>query len=81
MKCIEVITDFLADYVEGRLPAEARAAFERHIADCESCTAYLQSYRDTIAMAAIAHRESRLPAQDIPEELVAAILATTRTSR
>lgn len=76
MKCVDVITEFIADYIDGRLPAETRAAFERHIAGCDSCTAYLQNYRATIAMAAGAHREPRF--SEVPEELVAAILKVVR---
>ena len=77
MICIDVITQFLADYVEGRLPAETRADFEKHIAGCRSCAAYLASYRETMAMAAAAHR-APLRVEDVPEDLVAAILKVAR---
>lgn len=76
MICIEVISDFLADYVDGRLPAATLADFERHIAGCDSCTAYLQNYRATIDVAAAAHRDA-LPA-DVPQQLVDAIVAALK---
>ena len=71
MKCSDLITTFLLDYVEMRLPPDTLADFEHHLDVCPSCVAYLHTYRETIAMAAAAHQE--LP--DVPEELVAAVLA------
>lgn len=75
MNCRDLITDFLADYVEMRLPPDAREDFEHHLTVCPSCVAYLQSYRETIAAARAAGRAPRPGVEDVPEELVAAILA------
>lgn len=72
MNCSELITSFLADYVEGHLPAETLADFEHHLDVCPSCVAYLQSYRATIAMAA----GTAVVPDEVPEELVSAILET-----
>ena len=78
MNCHDLITNFLADYLERRLPPDTLADFEHHLNVCPSCVAYLRTYRETIAMAAAAGRAPRLGVQDVPEELVAAILATER---
>ena len=70
--CRELIA-FLDDYVANELPPERREAFETHLSRCPSCTAYLASYRDTIAAA-----KGAAPAsiEDIPAEVLTAILAT-----
>lgn len=75
MKCADLITTFLAEYVDGTLPPDTRADFEHHLDVCASCRAYLQTYRETIAMAAAAGNAPRVDVQDVPEDLVRAILA------
>ena len=77
MKCADLISTFLADYLEHRLAPETLADFEHHLDVCPSCVAYLRSYRETIAMSVAAGRAPRLGLQDVPEELVAAILDVT----
>ena len=73
--CRELI-DFIAGYVAGELEDEARHDFERHLAACSSCRAYLDSYRTTMALTrAMASDE---PAADVPEELVRRILDARR---
>lgn len=74
MKCADLITTFIADYVEGTLPPETRADFEHHLDVCASCVAYLRTYRETIAMAAAAGTAPRVDELDVPEELIKAIL-------
>ena len=72
LPCREIIA-FLADYLDGTLDAGARAEFDRHLAVCPSCVAYLASYQVTVAM-------TKASAQDVadpPEELVTAILEST----
>ena len=73
LTCRELIT-FLGDYVAGELPAEQMAAFERHLAICASCVAYLASYRETIRLAREAASAPELRIEDVPEDLVKAIL-------
>jgi len=72
--CRELIT-FLADYLDGALPAEKNAEFERHLALCDSCVRYIATYRETILMAKAAED---LPLGEPPEDLVRAILASVR---
>jgi anti-sigma factor RsiW len=47
MNCKELV-DVITEYLEGTLPAEDRARFERHIAGCDGCQAYLDQMRMTI---------------------------------
>jgi len=78
MTCCEVI-DFLLEYLSGELSASERAEFEQHLAECPDCAAYLKSYEETIKLgkAVFADPEAPVP-QDVPEELVQAILASRR---
>ncbi|HEV7241112.1 MAG TPA: zf-HC2 domain-containing protein [Thermoanaerobaculia bacterium] len=74
MNCSELITTFLADYFDGTLPPDMLADFEHHLDVCDSCVAYLRTYRETITMAAAAGTAPRVDMLDVPEELVKAIL-------
>jgi anti-sigma factor RsiW len=81
MNCRE-FTEFLHEYLFGNLPAEERSEFEKHLAECPWCVAYLDSYQKTMQLeqAAFAAPDGPPPA-DAPEELIQAILrARPRTS-
>jgi anti-sigma factor RsiW len=75
MNC-RAFTEFLHEYLFGNLPAEERAEFEKHLAECPWCVAYLGSYRKTIQLeqAAFSAPENAPPPADAPEELIQAIL-------
>ena len=75
MNCRE-FTEFLHEYLFGDLPAEERAEFDKHLAECPWCVAYLDSYRQTMQweQTAMAAAEDAPPPADAPEELVQAIL-------
>jgi anti-sigma factor RsiW len=75
MNCRE-FTEFLHEYLFGDLPAEERSTFEAHLAECPSCAAYLDSYRQTIRLeqAALSAVEDAPPPAEAPEELIQAIL-------
>jgi anti-sigma factor RsiW len=75
MNCRE-FTEFLHEYLFGDLPAEERAEFAKHLAECPWCVAYLDSYQKTIQLerAALPAPEDAPPPADAPEELVQAIL-------
>jgi anti-sigma factor RsiW len=76
--CQELI-GFLHLYLTGELPPERREEFERHLRVCPSCVTYIQTYRDAIALGKATGPELNEPAgQDVPEELVAAILKARR---
>ena len=48
MKCKELV-ELITEYLEGELGDADQARFERHIAGCDACTAYLDQMRETIA--------------------------------
>jgi anti-sigma factor RsiW len=75
MNCRE-FTEFLHDYLLGGLLAEVRAEFDRHLAKCPWCVAYLDSYKKTmqLARAAFAAAEDPPPPSDAPEELIQAVI-------
>ena len=73
--CQELI-DFIASYRDNELTPDQRDAFERHLAVCQSCVAYLETYERTIALARAAG-DDPVP-DDVPESLVQAILAARR---
>jgi len=73
------LADFLADYFAGELGLDERSAFERHLAECPDCAAYLRSYAETIRLARDAYTDDPVPA-GVPEELVRAILAARERS-
>ena len=82
MNCRE-FTEFLHEYLFGNLPAQERAEFDKHLAECPWCVAYLDSYQKTIRLeqAAYSIPEDAPPPADAPEELIQAILrARSRAS-
>lgn len=75
MTCREFV-EFLISYLDGDLKASPRAVFERHMGLCPPCGDYLDTYRDTIRLGQFACREAEgAPPEDVPEELIRAILA------
>lgn len=68
--------DFLADYLDGELPAEQRDFFEKHLTMCPPCKEYLESYQRAIQLGRKCECECECDsaAQPMPEELVKAIL-------
>ena len=73
--CNEVIT-FLLAYLSGELPPEKEHEFERHLAVCPSCVAYMKTYRETVKLgrSALTEGAENTPA-DLSRELVSAILS------
>jgi anti-sigma factor RsiW len=47
MNC-RALVRLVTDYLEGALPEADRLRFERHLAQCDGCTAYMDQIRDTI---------------------------------
>jgi anti-sigma factor RsiW len=77
LSCRELI-EFLHEYLDGDLPADARRRFEAHLAVCPPCRDYLESYRRTVSLTAEAWEscgpDDPIP-DEVPEELVRAVLA------
>lgn len=76
----QALIEFLDDYVEARLPDSERARFEEHLEVCDACVRYLKSYRGTIgALTRVVPQETAVP-EDVPRELVRAILEARRAA-
>ncbi|MBX7168225.1 MAG: zf-HC2 domain-containing protein [Pirellulales bacterium] len=75
MTCEELV-GFLADYLDGQLPAETRALFETHLAVCPPCVEFLKSYGQTVRVARAALCGEGHAPPTLPEDLVQAILAS-----
>ena len=68
---VEVVTD----YLEGELAPDDRRAFERHLAACEGCQAYLEQLRTVIRVA------GRPTVAAVPPETMAGLLRAFRDWR
>jgi anti-sigma factor RsiW len=68
---VEIVTG----YLEGRLGARERRAFERHLAACDGCTNYVEQMRETIRLT------GRLEPESLPLELAHAALEAFRDAR
>ena len=78
MTCRE-FTSFIADYLSGDLQPSVRASFERHLSLCDNCTQYLADYKRTIGLERGAFDEGETLPPEVPDSLVAAILASRST--
>ena len=79
--CRELI-EFLHLYLDGELPADRVAEFERHLSVCDSCVNYLKTYKEAVALGRAACRDPDAPAgEEAPEKLVAAVLSARRRER
>jgi predicted anti-sigma-YlaC factor YlaD len=61
MDCNELV-ELVTAYLEGALPPLERDRFDRHLAECEGCRAYLDQVRTTIVLSARAQAEGLSPA-------------------
>lgn len=71
MDCRELV-DLLVDYLDGALAPETLNALDRHLADCEPCLAFLNTYKATRDLT----REAI--AEEMPEELRAKLAGFLR---
>lgn len=72
--CNEII-GFLYAYLDGELAPADRAEFDRHLAVCPSCVAYLETYRTTVSLERAALEEPGGELEALPRELTEAVLA------
>jgi len=79
IRCLDLI-EFLYAYLDDELTAEEQREFERHLAVCSACRNYLASYRKTIALEGAAAAELEGEVAAMPEDLIAAIVASLRDS-
>jgi len=75
MNCREFV-EFIMSYLEGEATHAERETFDEHIEGCPPCLAYLETYKETVAMGrqVCADPEGPVP-DDVPEALVQAVLA------
>lgn len=66
LPCSEIV-ELMTDYIEGAMPADLRARFELHLANCPPCAEYLEQMRKVIAIA------GRQPGHEIPEPALGAL--------
>ena len=62
MRCEDLVS-VIIDYLEGEMKPEFRAEFERHIGDCSSCLAFLETYKKTKELT------SQIGCSEIPPEV------------
>ena len=69
------------DYISGELPEVQRSEFVEHLAVCASCVAYMNTYLQTVELEkpSFSERNDDLP-EDVPEELIHAILEAKKKS-
>ena len=72
--CREFIT-FLDDYFDGSLPSDRHTVFKQHLTRCAACVDYLESYQTTVQLVKKMDQDDNAP-EDVPSDLVKAILAT-----
>lgn len=80
--CRELIT-FLHAYLASDLPPDRLAEFERHLSVCPSCVAYIRTYREASELSRrvlAAAPDASAGEAGVPDELVAAILAASRSA-
>jgi anti-sigma factor RsiW len=71
LTCKELV-ELITDYLEGALSRRDRKRFERHLAACDGCTAYLAQMRHTV-------RTTRaLADEDIPDAVRGELLTAFR---
>ncbi|WP_299732128.1 zf-HC2 domain-containing protein [uncultured Tateyamaria sp.] len=70
----EEIEGFILDYLEDELPKCQRQPFNVHLAMCKSCRTYLADYKTTLTATAALSNEGDIALEDVPEDLIAAIL-------
>jgi len=78
LTCREVV-EFLVDYLDHALEPAQLQTFERHLAHCDECVAYLRTYEQTVRLGRSAFDDLDAAADgQVPQELVEAIVAARR---
>ena len=60
LRCQNIV-ELLGEYLDGTLDPATSRALTSHLADCQECTAFLNTYRGTVRMTREL-REEELPA-------------------
>ena len=72
LTCRELI-EFLDQFVADELPPGQKASFREHLRVCPDCRAYLDSYRQTIALAKLSATLDDKVSSDVPPALIKAV--------
>ena len=72
--CREFV-EFLMAYLDGEASDQERSVFEKHMDLCPPCVTYLETYRETVRLGTCLCADPEgPPPDDVPEELVQAVL-------
>jgi anti-sigma factor RsiW len=71
LACQQVV-ELVTEYLDGAMEPARRARFERHLAGCDGCTAYLQQFRTTLMVV------GRLDVGDVPAPAMAELVDAFR---
>lgn len=71
LACQQVV-ELVTEYLDAAMEPARRARFERHLAGCDGCTAYLEQFRTTLAVV------GRLEVGDVPAPAMTELLAAFR---
>jgi len=61
LTCQELV-ELVTDYLEGALPPDGVARFERHLSICPGCQTYVEQFREMIALTGGLREEDVSPA-------------------
>ncbi len=73
--------DFVLAYLEGELPWYQLAMFRFHLAMCSECRRYLAAYQSAQTLTVGAFDEEAPVPQDVPEDLVKAVIAALNVDK
>ena len=67
--------ELVSDYLDGTLSRRQRRRLEKHLAECDACTAYLDQMRATIAAS------GKVTPEDLPGDVVEGLVNLFRQYR
>ena len=80
MTCREMV-EFLMGFTNGELPPAEARVFEEHLTQCPPCLDYLESYKTTVQLGRdVCLAPDGPPPDEVPAELIEAILAARKAS-
>jgi predicted anti-sigma-YlaC factor YlaD len=71
----DAFENFILAYLEDELTARQKFTFETHLKLCRECRDYLQAYKTSLELAKAACKDDGGLPEEVPEDLVAAVLA------
>ncbi|MBI4562838.1 MAG: zf-HC2 domain-containing protein [Candidatus Rokubacteria bacterium] len=74
LRCRDIV-ELLGEYLDGELDPGTAEALKKHLADCQECTAFINTYRGTVRTA------RQLRVAQIPPQLRERLLAFLRQQK